>query len=247
MSDRNTKTEDDRADEQEEFLIDIEDVTLHPALKRLEELRTDRTEKYRRAPLTPALPFPPLRLLRREDAEAAGQPEHAGTLLSGHELLRVARQRGTSEWKACNADIPPDVEPAEFVYRRFLRRLDLSFGQMAVVGGMLQQYYEKQDEEKKPAEKTRKKGHIEKKLLRAGRKVVEDAPYLVEEILRQEINIQGAVQKLKERSSNWTGPSPESVSLRALLLGEEPGEDGQMGLLVGRLRLQYNKMTDENE
>ena len=228
-------------------MVDIDSLSLHPALERLKELRTERTETYRKAVFTPPFPLPCFGILAEEDAEAAGQPEHAGKLLSGHELLRVAKEQGKSEWKACHADIPPEVAPEEFIYRKILNRLDIGFGQKGIVGAMLQQFYEKEGREPNRAEKTQDVGHIEKNLLRAGKKVLEEAPGLAEQILRGEMNIQYAVEQLKKRSSNWSGPSPESVSLGGLLLGDDSGGKSQMDLFVGKLRMQYRQMIEGQE
>ncbi len=252
MTEKNAPDRDEARAEQEEFMVDIDELVLHPALEQLKDLRTDRTEKYRKAPFHPAFPLPCFQILSEEDAEAAGQPEQVGTVLSGHELFQVAKERGISEWKACQAGIPAGTEPEEFVYKRFLDRLGYTFGQQAVVAGMLQQFYEdRMDGDEDVQEKARRRmmdeAFIEENLLRAGRKLVEEAPGLTRQVLRQELSIGDALKCLKDRSDGWTGPPLESLSMAGLLGVDSSDGESQMDLFLGKLQLQVRQIREQQD
>lgn len=127
----NTATEADGT----EFILEVEGVRLHPALQALSTMRTQDWSHDDWRMLAPAVLA--VEVLSAHDASDRGEPENAGTLVSGHPILSVAREDGWACIRAREAEIPDGMSTAEFVLRRLLQREGLEVGQRALVAAML--------------------------------------------------------------------------------------------------------------
>ena len=208
------------------FGLAVEDLRMHPGLQALDEIRTGTSSGAAANAMALPVCLMTIEVLSAADAEARGEPENAGSALSQHEAIRVARERGQPWVFAKNASIPAGMSSEQYIIQRVLTRYDLSVAQRGVLAAKLKKLLIERQEppadhaqggfgetNEKAFEEAARAASLPLRMIGEAEDLLNDAPDLATKVLQGKRSLHvatGIVQRRRDK----TGPARTAAHLQ---------------------------------